>query len=185
MITAGYCSVDPFFNRVSGTPPYVIEVIVGTERSGSGTVARHAVRILQAPGSDAALVELDEAVTSIEPLAVSRDAPAPGEDLVLAGWGSTDAAADPTHRPERLQSGEFEVAGVAPRELTVTATGPKRTTSACPMDSGAPYMSPRDGKPRLVATVTNGPPCPHALPGTAARTDVIADWIAGQTGTRN
>ena len=114
---------------------------------------------------------------------VSRTAPAAGQPLVLAGWGSLDGTEDPAHRPDRLQSATYQVVRPAPGTVSVRSTGPRPTTSACPFDSGAPYLSTGPGAPRLVATEIGGPGCPHSGEETTARSDVLARWITAQTAT--
>lgn len=181
VITAGHCAHDSNGARASGAPRYEIDASVGATR---GATTRHAVKVVQNPTVDVALLELDTAVTSVEPLAVSTTAPAVGEALVLAGWGSTDGTEDPRHRPERVQTADYKVGRVAPNQVFVTATGPEPGTSACPFDSGAPFLAVGGAAPRLVATEIGGPVCPHAGEETTARSDVLAGWIDAQTGTR-
>jgi len=64
-------------------------------------------------------------------------------------------------------------------------TGPEAGTSACPYDSGAPFVGEGDEGPELVATEVSGPECPHTAEETTARTDTLADWIRERAGIRH
>lgn len=178
VITAGHCAHDAAGTRTSGAPHYVIDVSIGATR---GTPTR-AVRVVQNPTVDVALVELAAPVSGVAPVAIAGGAPAVGEPLVLAGWGSTDGVEDPAHRPARLQTAQYRVARVAASQAFATATGPGPTTSACPFDSGGPFLTAGPA-PHLVATEIGGPLCPHRGEETVARSDVLAGWVADQTAT--
>jgi secreted trypsin-like serine protease len=178
VITAGHCAHNTAGARTSGKPRYTIDVSVG------GGAPLRAIRVVQNPGVDAALLELSAPVTAVEPLAVSTAAPTVGESLVLAGWGSTDGIADPTHRPARLQTADYEVTRVSADHVFARPTGPGATSSACPFDSGAPFVATGAGGARLVATEIGGPTCPQSGEETTARSDALAGWIETQTGTR-
>ena len=63
---------------------------------------------------------------------------------------------------------------------TMSATGawPSANTSACPHDSGAPYIRITPGsEPTLVATESTGPGCPNAATETTSRVDAQVTWI--------
>lgn len=175
VLTAGHCVHDVRGTRTSGKPPYEIDVTIGETRSGP---ANRVVRVVQNPSVDAALVELANPVTTVEPVAVSTTPPAVGDDLVLAGWGSADSVEDPANRPTRLRTADYEVVRVAARQVFARATG---AAKACPFDSGAPFLSVGNGAPRLVASEIGGPVCPQAGEETTARGDAMAGWIAEQT----
>ncbi|OLT16488.1 hypothetical protein BJF78_14515 [Pseudonocardia sp. CNS-139] len=182
VITAGHCLHDGDRNRISGTPRYPVLAVLGRDRrSGSGGTTAEVVRVVQNPVTDVALVELAEPVGSIEPLEVRTEEPEQGDEVLLAGWGSTDGNADLAGRPEHLQTAEFQVTRTTPTEAFIEATGPDLLTSACPGDSGAPFLTDEDS-PELVATEISGPTCPHSSEETAARADVLAEWIAAETG---
>jgi secreted trypsin-like serine protease len=179
VITAGHCAHDVDGTRTSGAPRYEIDVTVGSTRSGPG---RRAIRVVQNPRVDAALIELDAAVTSAPPVAVSSRAPAAGQSLVLAGWGSTDGVEDPAHRPTRLQTAAYTITRVTPTQVFARANGQGR---ACPFDSGGPFLTTGAGPAQLVATEIGGPVCPQAGEEAMARGDALADWIRAQTGARS
>lgn len=55
---------------------------------------------------------------------------------------------------------------------------PAPDTSACPHDSGAPYLRTQDsGAPVLVSVENSGPNCPHSQQETTARVDAVAGWV--------
>jgi len=183
VITAGHCAHDGARNRISGPPRYVIDVMVDSPTRSGGGQTRRAVEVRQSPTHDVALLRLDRPVRGVTPLFLSRRAPSPGEVLRLTGWGSIDAEADLSHRPDRLQTGQVEVAAVTETTVLVNGLAPHPTTSACPYDSGAPYFHKSGRIYLLVATEITGPDCPHDQNETTARIDTIASWIVAQMRT--
>ena len=181
VITAGHCLHDGARNRISGPPRYEVVVTVGRATlSGTGGYTRHVVEVRQSPTADVALIRLNAPVFGVTPVRLARQAPRVGEVLRLTGWGSVDAEADLSHRPDRLQTGLVRVSEFAEDEVFVRGLAPLPTTSACPYDSGAPYFRQRRGSAVLVATEVTGPDCPHDQNETTARIDTIADWIDDQ-----
>ncbi|MGH3716034.1 MAG: S1 family peptidase [Micromonosporaceae bacterium] len=180
IVSAGHCFHDGARNRISGSPRYQITVTVG-QATLSGTTGQRAdvVWIEQSPDTDLAVAKLATPVTGIAPLALADSAPAKGAVVRLVGWGSRDGVADLTHRPDRMQTGQFTVVRVARHELYLTGYLPYENTSACPYDSGAPYFVESADGPRLVATEITGPTCPHSRNEKTARIDAIATWIRG------
>jgi secreted trypsin-like serine protease len=181
VITAGHCLHDGARNRISGPPRYEVRVTVGRATlSGPGGQTRQVVEVRQSPTNDVAVVRLDRPVYGIVPMLLARRAPRAGEVLRLTGWGSKDAEADLSHRPDRLQTGLVKVSEFTETEVLVHGLAPHPTTSACPYDSGAPYFRPTHGTAVLVATEVTGPDCPHDQNETTARIDTIASWITAQ-----
>jgi hypothetical protein len=177
VVTAGHCLHDGARNRISGPPRYEVVVTVGRATlSGPGGYTRHVVEVQQSPTADVALIKLDRPVFGVVPLRLPHRAPRVGEILRLTGWGSVDAEADLSHRPERLQTGLVEVTSVSADTVLVRGRAPAPTTSACPYDSGAPYFR-RGPLPELVATEVTGPDCPHDQEETTARIDAITSWM--------
>jgi hypothetical protein len=75
-------------------------------------------------------------------------------------------------------TGVVRITGVTAGTVLVTGYSPARDTSACPYDSGAPYLSAPAGQlPRLVSVESTGPACPHPLTETTARTDQLVPWV--------
>jgi Trypsin len=181
VITAGHCLHDGARNRISGPPRYEVIVTVGRATlSGTGGYTRHVVEVRQSPTADVALIRLNQPVSGVTPVGLSRRAPRINETLRITGWGSVDAEADLSHRPDRLQTGLVRVSGFSRNEVLVHGFFPEATTSACPYDSGAPYFRERRGTYTLVATEITGPDCPHDQNETTARIDTIARWILDQ-----
>jgi len=181
IITAGHCLHDGNRNRITGAPHYEVQVTVGRATlSGPGGQTRHGVDVRQSTTEDVALVRLDRPVFGIVPLLISPVPPRAGEVLRLTGWGSVDAEADLSHRPDRLQTGLVKVSSFNDTNVFVHGLAPKPTTSACPYDSGAPYFRTVGSVSFLVGTEEDGPDCPHADDETTARIDSIAGWIISQ-----
>ncbi|NKQ55864.1 trypsin-like serine protease [Amycolatopsis sp. K13G38] len=180
IITAGHCFHDVDRNPVSGPVPYATSVLLGTtaQEDGAGET-RNVTEVRQSGKNDVALAKLDKPVTDIEPLSVDGSAPTVGQRVTLAGWGSlTSTNPAPS---TKLQQGIMRVSEVAATSVGVVGLAPRRTTSACPYDSGAPYFVPDGDGGKLVSVESTGPDCPHADAETTSRVDVIADWIASYT----
>jgi hypothetical protein len=178
VITAGHCLHDGARNRISGPPRYEVRVTVGRATlSGTGGSTREVVEVRQSATEDVALIRLDRPVFTVLPIFVAPHAPKVNEVLRLTGWGSADAEADLSHRPDRLQTGLVEVSSFTDTDVFVHGVAPHPTTSACPYDSGAPYFREVGGVAFLVATEVDGPSCPHDDDETTARIDSIAPWL--------
>lgn len=176
IITAGHCFHDAARNPVSGPVPYPTSVLLGTADQSKPGVTRNVVTVFQSPSNDIAIAQLDQPVTGIAMLSITKTAPTVGKKLTLAGWGSLTAT-NPTPST-KLQQGVVKVATVDPQYIGVKGYSPTSTTSACTYDSGAPYFVPSTtGGGKLYSIESDGPDCPHDQAETTARVDVIADWI--------
>ncbi|MEU8231344.1 trypsin-like serine protease [Actinoplanes sp. NPDC048967] len=181
VITAGHCFRTADGRRVSRTVADRTTATIGRAdlSSGEGHEAE-VVAVRQAEGADVALAEIDPAVTDITPLRVGTAPPTVGEVVRLTGYGLT--AGDGSEPAQRLQTGQFVVGRTSDSLIETSGKAPRADTSPCPHDSGGPYFrQPRDGAAVLVAVVSGGPRCPHPGPDFSARTDNLADWIAGTT----
>jgi hypothetical protein len=179
IMTAGHCFHDGNRNRVGGAPRYVSTARLGTVNTTSPTagVTRSVVWVEQSGANDIALARLSAPVTGITPPALSTRAPAPGQILTFAGWGATTSAGPPS---EQLYWGQVKVSAVRTTTVLLTGYRPSPTTSACPYDSGAPYVGiSAGGAATLVSVESTGPACPHRLPETTSRVDVVAPWVRG------
>jgi secreted trypsin-like serine protease len=181
IVTAGHCIHDGDRNRISGPPRYQIIATVG-QATLSGTEGQRVevVHVVQQPDTDLAVARLAAPVVDVRPLALATTPPAIGDVVRLVGWGSRDALADLSHRPDRMQTGLVTVARVRAQEIYFTGYLPSEDTSACPYDSGAPYFVESESGALLVGTEITGPACPHSKAEKAARVDVISDWITAQ-----
>jgi hypothetical protein len=118
-----------------------------------------------------------EDVAGFRPIALSRQAPADGSVVRIAGYGATSHA-DPLKPSGQLHTGQFTVSAVSASVVGVKGLAPSPETSACPFDSGAPYFAARRFRaPVLISVESDGPACPHAEEETTSRVDAIADWI--------
>lgn len=181
VLTAGHCLHDGARNRISGPPHYQVLVTVGQATlSGTNGQRREVVEVRQSPTEDVALVKLDRPVWGIVPALLSPVPPRENEELRLTGWGSADAEADLSHRPDRLQTGLVRVSSFTETTVYVHGAKPSPTTSACPYDSGAPYFRTVAGVAFIVATEVTGPDCPHAMDEETARIDTILAWAVQQ-----
>ncbi|MCO8270484.1 trypsin-like serine protease [Actinoplanes sp. TRM 88003] len=180
VLTAGHCFKDENDKRVSRTvADKTIATIGRADLKGKAGFTANVVEVRQHGDADVALARLDKAITAITPLKLNRKKPTDGQKLRLAGFGLTSGTAKKT--ASRLQTGQFEVTSVRKIELGVEGIAPRRTTSACPHDSGGPYFT--DAKPAVVvAVVSRGPRCPHSGADTSTRVDAIAPWILSVVG---
>ncbi|WP_250031164.1 S1 family peptidase [Paractinoplanes maris] len=180
VLTAGHCFKDENDQRVSRTVADKTIATVGrADLKGKAGFSANVVEVRQHGTADVALARLDKPITGITPLKLNRKKPTDGQRLRLVGFGLTSGTAKQT--ASRLQTGQFEVTSVAKTELSVEGIAPRKTTSACPHDSGGPYFA--DGKPAVVvAVVSRGPRCPHSGADTSTRVDAIAPWILSVVG---
>jgi V8-like Glu-specific endopeptidase len=177
IMTAGHCFHDGNRNRVGGAPRYATTARLGTVNTTAPTagVTRSVVWVEQSAVNDIALARLSAPVTGITPPALSTRAPAPGQLLTFAGWGATTSAGPPS---QQLYWGQVKVSAVRTTTALVTGYRPSSNTSACPYDSGAPYVATSaGGAPTLVSVESTGPACPHRLQETTSRVDVVAAWV--------
>ncbi|MEV4319718.1 trypsin-like serine protease [Actinocrispum sp. NPDC049592] len=186
VVSAGHCFHDLNNNRVEGAPPYHVTVAIGKLKdSDAGGYVANVVDVKQSPINDLALVRLDTAITDITPLKVSARKPAVGQKLQFAGWGSLSAKV--IVQSDHLKRGQFRVAKVTSTVLEAESLVPRTVeNSPCPDDSGGPFFTTDDDRTgTLVAIVNDGPSCPQPGRETIARVDVVASWIAQQTGIKS
>jgi secreted trypsin-like serine protease len=183
VLTAGHCFRDLQGTRIGGRPPFTMTVVIGRLKDGDrgGHIAQ-VVDVRQSPVNDLAVVRLSSPVADIVPLTLADTAPPVGQQLQFAGWGSLSATVfGPS---DHLKRGRFTVATIA--ETTMEAVPVAARTvenSPCPQDSGAPFFISEDNRTGVVVAIVNtGPPCPQPGREIIARVDVVADWIAQQTG---
>jgi len=132
-------------------------------------------RVRQSPNADIALAHLTEP-TTVTPLRLATTTPRRDETLTMAGWGSTTST-DPAPSTQ-LHWGQMTVGGHTATTMSATGVWPSANTSACPHDSGAPYIRMTPGsEPTLAATESTGPNCPNPGTETTARVDTQITWI--------
>lgn len=177
IMTAGHCFHDGDRNRVGGGPPrYATTARLGTVSTADPTAGetRLVNWVEQSGTNDIAVARLDGPVEAT-PLALGTRAPARGQVLTFAGWGATTSSGPPS---QDLYWGQVKVTSVKPTTVLVKGYAPAADTSACPYDSGAPYIAtPQGAPPTLVSVESSGPTCPHRQQETTARVDVVAGWV--------
>src|SRR4051812_20263508 len=178
ILTAGHCFHDANRIRLSGPVPYPTTATLNTvDLSRSPGETRAVVAVRQSASADVALAQLDRPVTDVRPVALATGRPSAGQLLTIAGWGATSSSGPPS---TRLVTGVVRITGVTPGTVLVPGSSPARDTSACPYDSGAPYLRlPAGQPPRLVSVESTGPACPHTQNETTARVDPLVPWIRG------
>jgi MYXO-CTERM domain-containing protein len=178
VVTAGHCFREADDRRVSRTVARRTTATVGrTDLDDRGGHEVDVVAVRQAETADVALAELSSPVTDVTPLRIGTTPPTAGEKVRLTGYG---LAGSGSTTPDRLQTGQFVVDRVGDALLEISGRKPRRDTSACEHDSGGPYFREAPGgTPALVGVVSTGPTCPHEGADLSARTDQLADWIAG------
>jgi hypothetical protein len=180
IVTAGHCFHDGDRTRVSGTPRYAVTARLGTASTADPHVGvvRTVVWVEQSSTNDIAVARLDAPVDGIAPIELSSTAPSRGQVLSFAGWGATSSSGTWS---DQLYWGQVKVSRVRPVTALVKGHWPHRDTSACPYDSGAPYVT-TTSPPVLVSVEKGGPSCPHSSEETTSRVDVVAGWIRTTTG---
>lgn len=180
VITAGHCFHDVNRNRVSGTVPYPTTATfntVTTNPAAAGAVSYDIDIVQQSPNADIAIAHLVNAgANQVAPLRLSTTKPVKGENVTMAGWGSTTDV-NPTPS-DQLYWGQMKVTAISSTTVSVVGVAPKPDTSACVYDSGAPYFT-TGATPLLVSTESTGPDCPHTTAETTARVDDQVSWIRG------
>jgi secreted trypsin-like serine protease len=185
IITAGHCFTDKNGKRVSRPVADLTTATVGradVRDTSRGHVSK-IVEVKQAPGgADIAVARIATPVRDVAPLRLNISIPKSGQVLRLTGYGSvTGTNPKPVNA---MRTGQFTIKSVGSKTISVTGRSPKRNTSACSFDSGAPYFAETSRGPRLVSVESNGPTCPHSANETTTRVDVLETWIRTTTGAK-
>jgi secreted trypsin-like serine protease len=176
IMTAGHCFHDVNKVRVSGSPRYATTARLGTVNTTdpAAGITKTVNWVQQSASSDMAIARLDSPVVGITPVRLNKNVPRLGQLFVLTGWGATTATGQPS---AVLRWGQFKVTGVKPSTLLLSGYRPSPATSACPYDSGAPFLGiSANGTATLVSVESTGPACPHRLSETTTRVDVYVAW---------
>ncbi|UQU62982.1 trypsin-like serine protease [Couchioplanes caeruleus] len=176
IITAGHCFRDENNVRVERPVADLTTATVGrADTTGTTGHVATVVAVRQSPTADVSIAKLDQPITDIRPIRLSRTAPEVGAIVRLTGYGSVTST-NPV--PEtHLRTGQLEVVSVADSVTGFKGHAPQPDTTPCPYDSGGPYFVEGKRGPALVAVVSNGPSCPHTQVENGARTDNITRWI--------
>lgn len=178
IMTAGHCFHDVNKVRVSGTPRYATTARMGTVNTTdpAAGVTRTVNWVQQSASCDMALARLDSPVVGITPVRLNKNVPRVGQVFLLAGWGATTNTGAPS---SQLIWGQMKVTAVKSPTLLLTGYRPSAYTSACPYDSGAPFVGvSATGTATLVSVESTGPACPHRSNETTTRVDLYAAWTA-------
>ena len=177
IMTAGHCFHDGNRTRVSGTPRYATTARLGTVATTdpAAGVTRRVTWVQQSGSSDMAIARLDAPVDGIAPVRLNATSPRVGQVFLFAGWGATKATGQPS---AQLHWGQFKVSALRPTTVLMTGYRPSATTSACPYDSGGPFVGvSANGTATLVSIESTGPACPHRSAETTVRVDVFRAWV--------
>jgi len=184
IITAGHCFTDKNGKRVSRPVAHTTLATIGrTDVRVAGGHILKIVAVRQAPGgADIAVAKLASPVEDIAPLKLNIKVPKTGAVVRLTGYGSVTGVNPKTVNV--LRTGTMTITSVKSTTVGVTGRSPKRNTSACAFDSGAPYFAQTANGPRLVSVESNGPTCPHSKVETTTRVDPLVAWIRTTTGAK-
>jgi len=193
VLTAAHC--------VCGVPPSALAVIVGqVDLEAAGAKRMHVKRVIihekwnsLSRDNDIALLELESAVPSGggAPIAIAPTAPAhalaPGDTLIVAGWGATESgiSVSPTLRyAEVLCFDQGECKQDYGDNITthmMCAGDNTRGADACQGDSGGPLVFLGEN-PYLVGVVSWGRGCGERdHPGVYTRVSAYQQWVARNT----
>ncbi|MEU6239450.1 trypsin-like serine protease, partial [Kitasatospora sp. NPDC047058] len=185
VLTAASCFADdpaqPAALQV-GAPKQKSTVTVGRTdvASGTGGHTTEVAELLPRTDRDLVMVRLAQpAPAAIAPVALATVAPAPGEELVAAGYGRTRT----TWANEQLHTAVFTAGSVKPTGLNLAA----KTADAaiCKGDTGGPALRQANGHYELAAVHSRswqggclGTPATETRTGAYdTRTDDITTWI--------
>jgi hypothetical protein len=183
VLTAGACIADSAGVVRAGAPPLPTTATVGRANvaGGTGGVVSAVREVVPHPDRDLALLTLETPVTTIAPIPVAAAAPAPGDELTLAGFGRTVSE----WVPGRLKSATFTVDTVAGSTVDVVPAGAAKA-GVCKGDAGGPAFRITGGAAELVAVhhASNQAGCLGEADGqpraTETRVDDVRSWIAGR-----
>ncbi|WP_257134136.1 trypsin-like serine protease, partial [Streptomyces sp. st140] len=129
-----------------GAPKQKTTITLGrADLNSTGTHTSTVSYLVPRPDRDMALVRLDKPATGIIPVAISGTAPAPNEELTVAGYGRTF---------DEWASTKLHTADLAVNEASTTEVnvgGKTADDAICKGDAGAPILRNNNGKPELVA----------------------------------
>jgi hypothetical protein len=175
VLTSADCFATSTHAAQAGPPPLPTTVTIGrSDLGGTGGHVVKAIKVEPRADRDAALVQLDAAITDITPIALAAGGPAVGDTLRTATFGRTATE----WAPNRLQAAQFQVAGFD--GFTVSMTGGTDTVSLCRGDAGGPVLTASNA---LLAVDTAA--WSHGCLGssetregaTATRVEDLGSWI--------
>lgn len=182
VVAAKSCFTDvPGTSVPAGPPGDVTTATIGrADLTSTIGQVRQVVELLPHENRDLVLARLDRVVTGIQPLAIGATAPAPGDELVLPGFGRTAAEWSPLRR----HAGRFVVESVTGGDLVLTG---QDGAAICAGDTGGPALRETAGGGFELVAVNSrswqggcfGTDATETRTGAVdVRTDDIADWVA-------
>jgi secreted trypsin-like serine protease len=153
-------------------------VVLGTDATAPtrslaiASTHAHPAFALATMDNDIGIIEL-ASDAELEPfkLDLSR-APAPGDSVIVVGYGHTSLDPNDDHYGER-QSGSAKITQVDGMRIAMSDD----PSQPCSGDSGGPVLGPKAGSSSVIAVTSFGDPkCENT--GVATRIDVFADFIA-------
>ncbi|GAA2797696.1 trypsin-like serine protease [Kitasatospora aburaviensis] len=185
VVTAASCFADDPAQPTAlqaGVPKQKTTVTVGRNdlATGAGGHITEIAELLPRTDRDLVMARLAQpAPAAVAPVALATTAPAPGEDLVAAGYGRTRT----TWANEQLHTAVFTAGTVKPTGLNLAA----KTADAaiCKGDTGGPALRQVNGHYELAAVHSRswqggclGTPATETRTGAYdTRTDDITPWI--------
>lgn len=178
-----------YFNSCSGTPS-LINVVAGTnylntggDRYGVSAIFTHANYSSSEISNDIALLRLSSAVqysANVSAVNLPSSNIGAGENVVLAGWGTTSYPGNVPNSLQQLNLTTLSVAECQQRQnpnpvfdsqvCTLTQAG----EGACHGDSGGPLVSSGNV---LQGIVSWGIPCAEGYPDVFTRVYAFLPWI--------
>ncbi|MFD5408664.1 RICIN domain-containing protein, partial [Streptomyces nojiriensis] len=186
VVTAKSCFADDpaKSNTVAaGAPKNKTVLTVGrSDLTTNGGHTRDIVELVPHADRDLVLARLAVPASNITPVALSATAPAPGQELTLAGFGRTLTE----WVPSKLHSATYTVGATNAGGFDVAAKSPA-DASLCKGDAGAPALRTSNGTLALAAIASRSWQ-DNCLGGTGTKTgayttrvDDLAGWIGAHT----
>lgn len=172
VLTAAHCA-EVIESELSGT------FQVGDQIYGTARILLHPDYDSRTLENDIALLELDEPVVDVEPSAIYRDVPLPGDELLIVGFGGTgdaESGSDGTFGTKSV--GLTTIDEVTETTIIWVFDDPTESNTASG-DSGGPGFIDVDGI-LYIASVTFAGTEPDSGLGDIAfntRVDAYATWI--------
>ncbi|MER5866420.1 trypsin-like serine protease [Kitasatospora sp. NPDC002040] len=183
LLTARSCFADGTTPAAAGPPRLATTATVNRVDLADTASGRTLKVTTLAPHADRDLVlaKLEFPVFGANRIKLGSTAPAAGEILTVAGFGSTLSTAAPT----KLRAGDFTVQSVDAGGIGISGSSPSYV-SVCKGDAGGPAFRTVGGVPELVAISSTshqkgcfGAPATTDNGAYEVRTDNLGSWIDG------
>ncbi|MFI1200630.1 S1 family peptidase [Streptomyces sp. NPDC020883] len=149
VLTAASCFAEnpnKGFQIAEGAPKWKTTATVGsTDLTKSAGSVSDVVELVPYEGRDVVMARLAKPIAGVTPVTVGTTAPAPGEELKVAGFGRTKTA----WVPDRLHSAAFTVDSVQGGSIGISPKSPA-DGAVCKGDTGGPALREANGRVELV-----------------------------------